>query len=394
LTNKIRDDEPLSRHLADDLTEVEVQRLWQRTAPAVTRAPRERWRAPVFVLAACTVVLAIWGVHASLSAAPESEFLAMRDGSPLVAITAEHARDLAFSDGSRAVLSAGTHLSPTVNRAGYIELALESGDASFEVEPGGPRRWHIVAGEVEVEVVGTAFTVVSAPSTVEVSVVHGIVRVSGGTLSEPRLLTAGESLSVARTEAPITALAPSEVDVVADAADPTPEPDSVATTRAAPTRRRDTSSWTALAESGEHERAWEALGPSGVRAEARGASPRELLLLADVARLSGHPQEAVEPLELLLSSSHAGSREAPLAAITLGRLELHELGHPREAAHAFERAIASGVPAAFDEEVRADLAIAFGRSGETERAARAADAYFERYPNGARAARVAPWRTE
>ena len=44
------------------------------------------------------------------------------------------------------------------------------------------------------------------------------------------------------------------------------------------------------------------------------------MLLADVARLSGHPLEAVEPLELAMTR-HSSSSRAAVAAFTLGRLE-------------------------------------------------------------------------
>jgi transmembrane sensor len=94
------------------------------------------------------------------------------------------------------------------------------------------------------------------------------------------------------------------------------------------------------------------------------------LLLADVARLSGHPADAVVPLRRFLDA-HASHPEAPLAAITLARVEL-ALGRPAAAASAFERAEALGVPSSFDAEVCAGLALVLARSGSVAPAREAA----------------------
>ncbi len=72
-------------------------------------------------------------------------------------------------------------------------VRLERGEASFDVAPlGDGEAFRVQTPELEVEVVGTAFTVHSAArcSTVEVS--EGKVRVSAGRAS--RLLTAGERM--------------------------------------------------------------------------------------------------------------------------------------------------------------------------------------------------------
>src|SRR5690606_24487822 len=101
--------------------------------------------------------------------------------------------------------------------------------------------------------------------------------------------------------------------------------------------------WSALARDGAYDRAYDALGPSGVPGELERAAPRELLLLADVARLSGHAEEAVAPLRRLIDEN-PGDPSAPIAAIVLGRLHQDALHHPVDAVRALERAIELGVP--------------------------------------------------
>ncbi|EFX60120.1 hypothetical protein DAPPUDRAFT_125457, partial [Daphnia pulex] len=108
-------------------------------------------------------------------------------------------------------------------------------------------------------------------------------------------------------------------------------------------------SWESLASEGQYEKAYQlaygsavVVGKGGHAAEPEllsrpGATPGQLLLLADVARLSHHATEAVPPLQKLLLA-HASDPRAPLAAFTLGRVLLDELGRPREAAESFQHA--------------------------------------------------------
>jgi len=68
----------------------------------------------------------------------------------------------------------------------------------------------------------------------------------------------------------------------------------------------------------------------GLMNETRQSGVADLLLLADVARLSGHPHEAVGPFERILDVCPRDA-PAPLAALALGRLELDMLNVPARA---------------------------------------------------------------
>src|SRR5262249_8117411 len=140
----------------------------------------------------------------------------------------------------------------------------------------------------------------------------------------------------------------------AEAADAAAEPE------AHTARARPVPSWRPLAESGRFGDAYVALkatAPNSVRDETG-----ELMLAADVARLSGHPADAVPYLERILGSRGSDPR-AGLAAFTLGRVLLEELGRPAEAANAFARARRAGGPLA--EDALAREVEASSRAGDT-----------------------------
>ncbi len=150
-----------------------------------------------------------------------------------------------------------------------------------------------------------------------------------------------------------------------------------------PTRRptpKPVAKWKQLAEEGDFATAWVELS----KAQPPKDEPAELLLAADVARLSKHPQEAVTPLRRVLTRFPNDPR-APLAAFTLGRTLLDELGRPAEAAQAFSKARVLQpdgplVPDALAREVEAEA-----RAGNAGRAHTLALEYLQRYPEGARA---------
>jgi transmembrane sensor len=148
-----------------------------------------------------------------------------------------------------------------------------------------------------------------------------------------------------------------------------------------PAAKAAASSWRALARDGDYDRAYEALQREGAGARADQAA--DLLLEADVARLSRHPAQAVAPLRKLLSS-HPGDPRAPLAAFTLGRVLLDDLGRPREAADAFARARAASPGGAMAEDALAREVEAWSRAGEATMARARAEEYVRRHPKGRR----------
>jgi transmembrane sensor len=148
--------------------------------------------------------------------------------------------------------------------------------------------------------------------------------------------------------------------------------------------------WRELAHQGNFTEAYGLLGSSGVHQISEVGAVRDLLTVADVARLSGHPSEAVPPLRRILDD-HSDDPEASVAAFTLGRVQLDALGDPADAADSFARAIALHVPPGLEEDTAARLVEARARAGDMAGARRAAEEYRRRFPAGARSRDVSRW---
>jgi len=309
--------------------------------------------------------------------------LRFSDGRALFAVDAPEAgARLALSDGSAIELGGGARFEPLESSGTTFLGVLQRGFASFDVRPGGPRRWQVECGLATVEVVGTRFSCERAPGRLRVAVQRGAVVVRGERVADrARRLVAGEALEVVEAPAPVAADAlavvpvePAEAPALAEA------PEATAEGRG-PAPSPSTSTWRELARRGRPAEAFAALGPQGVRREARRLGVADLLALADVARLSGHPAEAVAPLERILGD-FAHDPQAPLAAFALGRLELDPLDRPRAAASALERALELGIPRSLREDVEARLFEARRRAGERAAARAAAEAYLRDFPMG------------
>jgi len=411
--------DPIGSVLERDEDEHRLHRNWEGTRARMAARERPRLtprtgsdRRPPVRAAAIGLAFAAAAFVAFVAwpRTAEGPLLTEAGGLPVAAESVARPRTLRFDDGSAIELASGARVVPRANDAERFELVLERGRTRVEVTPGGARAWTIDAGIATVHVVGTAFVVERDERTVRVEVERGRVRVEGDSVPNgSRELGAGERIEVYAERTAATGTDEVSAEAARDAtnveADSTadlasgsqsesagsesdfgPEPTSgsafepggestgSADSRLATSRTRTTpetdAAWQTLAERGEHRAAYDALSPSGLERRARAASARELLLLADVARLSGHPADAVVPLQRFLDA-HASHPEAPLAAITLARVEL-VLGRPAAAASAFERAEALGVPSSFDAEVCAGLALALARSGSVAPAREAA----------------------
>ena len=106
------------------------------------------------------------------------------------------------------------------------------------------------------------------------------------------------------------------------------------------------------------------------------------MLAADRARLAGHAEQGAELLRKLLRE-HPDDPRAPLAAFTLGRLLLTELGRPAEAAAAFAQVRRLSPHGAFAEDALAREVEALGKAGLAADARARADEYQRLYPQWA-----------
>jgi transmembrane sensor len=375
---------PLKDMLRDPTEEPALRRIWERIDGRLPDARRRRRRVAVGALAFAGAVVIALVATGRRDVGP----LRFSDGRALVAIDAPAAgARLALSDGSAIELGGGARFAPLESSGATFLGVLQRGNASFDVRPGGPRRWQIECGLATVEVLGTRFSCERAPGRLRVSVQRGAIVVRGERIADrARRLAAGETLDIVEglmsspTPPVTTAGTALREKSGADLAEPAFEEaasDLDEPSRAAP----PPASWRELAHRGHPAEAFAVLGAQGVQREARRLGVADLLALADVARLSGHPTEAVGPLERILSD-FAGDPQAPLAAFALGRLELDALDRPRSATIALERALALGVPRSLREDVRARLFEAHERAGEWSAARSAAEAYLRDFPAG------------
>lgn len=277
---------------------------------------------------------------------------------------------LAFEDGSKVfAMAEGARVVERERAPGRVVVAMEQGHAQFDVAHDPARVFEVHIDGLVVSVLGTSFRVERRDAAVHAEVLEGTVRV----LRREAVLGslgAGESATYPFVEAPAVNVEATE-DVAA------------ATTAAVrePSRRND-EGWRRLARAGSYREAYDIL-----RVEPRQSvrnDPEDLLLASDVARLSGHPAEAVPHLEQLLRD-HPRDARTSLAAFTLGRVLLSDLGRPREAAAAFRRAADSGATGALAEDALAREVEAYWRAGDQALAEERARVYLSRYPDGRRA---------
>jgi transmembrane sensor len=390
---------PLKDHLRDPAEEPALRRIWERIDGRLPDARRRRRRIALsgLALASAAAAALVVTVGPHRDAGP----LHFSDGRALAAVEAPDGADgtrIALSDGSMIELGAGSRFAPLESSGTTFLGLLQRGSASFDVRPGGPRRWQVECGLATVEVVGTRFSCERAPGRLHVAVQRGAIVVRGERVADrARRLVAGESLDVTEAGAlaepaleptPEEALREAPEGPEAYAAPEASGPSDLAQPNVAGTAAVEPrASWRELARRGRPADAFAALGAQGVRREARRLGVADLLALADVARLSGHPAEAVSPLERILTD-FAHDPQAPLAAFALGRLELDTLARPRDAVAAFERALELGVPRSLHEDVRARLVEANERAGEGAAARAAARAYLRELPSGRRRAEM------
>ena len=247
------------------------------------------------------------------------------------------------------------------------------GPARFSVVPDPTRRFEVRSGSVTVRVVGTEFLVEPRGETTWVEVIRGKVEVSWDDDRQHAAVAANESGLFPRATGEVT-----KEDRARSRDDR-----SAATARAQPLSPPTMSAYRSRVGSHDYHGAYALLAHHPSLA---GDTVQELLIAADVARLSDHPAEALPYLERIVRD-HGRDERAPQAAFTLGRT-LSGLGRAKEAMRMFGRVRDDwpGNPLAEDALVReAEAAATLGDRGA---ARRLAEEYERDYPNGRRLAEV------
>jgi transmembrane sensor len=134
------------------------------------------------------------------------------------------------------------------------------------------------------------------------------------------------------------------------------------------------------------------LAPAGTGVPAAGGAIQapardrasEAFELADAARRENRPRDAIAPLRSIVERFPADPR-APLAAFTLGRVLLDDLGKPADAAAAFAEARTLAPAGPLAEDALAREVESWAAAGDAVRARAAAEKYGKLYPGGRRA---------
>lgn len=382
--------------------------------------PRVGWLRPGLPTEPQTLVR---GVSTS-SDAEAGHAEAARKVAPMVsAAEASRSSSLRLADGCSARPRDNSAVAVREESASRILVELLRGGAEFVVPPSADRLFRVAAGDVFVESSESQFSVDKQPVgesdaqtlRVAVAVTAGRVRVLW--VGQQAVLVAGERVEFQVTErthdfspsagqgrlAPVPAPAESATIASARAALSVAGKPAVGASRSAGSTTVKVG-WRQLARSGDFEQAYQqAFGPARP-ASTRSHSlrpadvvlspllparpdPADLLLLADVARMSQHPASAVAPLRRLLDQYGEDPR-APLAAFTLGRVLLDDMGQPREAAESFQRTQALDAEGPLSHDALAREVEAWSRAGDLSRARERAREYIRRYPSGRRMAAV------
>lgn len=376
-------------HLVDEQPEARVQRMWS----AIEARRHARPRPARYAVAGAAALVCTAAIVAVVFAWPSGDGAIELAGGEAVPERISGEATLALSDGSEIFTSERALLEVLDNGDTRVTLALRSGRARFDIEPGGRRAWRIECGGVSVEVVGTRFTVERSELGTSVSVTRGAVLVRGASVPDGvQRLGPGDRFETPR--APL-ALAgepnietendePREPEAIAEVVTPS-ESHRVAPSHEPPARI----DWRREAAAGHHREAFESMGASGLTEETeRAADVSSLLALADVARLSGNASGAVAPLSRIVWE-FPSDPNAPSAAFTLAELELETLRRPARAERAYARSIALGLPEPLRETAYARRVEALAQSGGSVE--RAAAEYRALYPNGRYDALVTRW---
>ena len=352
---------PPHRYVQPEVSEARVERLWQGVSRRldVRASGARRW----LLLGAVTASAAAFGVF----------WFEFRPHSQPVAGAGEHAvladakletksDELAvtLSDGSAVKLRAQSEVHVRSSHSSSISLQLTRGELWCDVTHREERKFEVVAGDVQVRVVGTQFSVktLAGPNPrVEVSVTRGVVEVSSA--RRPGIVArvgAGQSWIQGAESAPAMPVSAAP-----------PEPESMEATN--PDAKAASSSAGLPSAT--------PLIPSG----------RELFERAAERRRAGDAAAAAHAYEELLRL-HPSDARASLSAFELGRLRMDRLGDLAGAIAALERAVAMNVGSSFREDALARLVSAYASKGNATACQRARDRYLSSYPTGVHAALV------
>ena len=291
------------------------------------------WRVVLFAsaLAVAAVAVGIW-TRQPLSFRVG---VATANGRPgdLVRGTTNAQLPLRFSDGTSLLLHENGRLRVLDTTAKGARILVEDGTLDVEVAPSRLRgkQWVFEAGPLSVLVTGTKFKLAfrALDQTFGLATAEGQVVVSGTCVNGPIAVAAGSRLDVScpanQPKPPEIAhgslLLPSEHG----SATPSPRP---------PAPEDAIADWRRVMAADRLQEGLRAADRVGFARVCQTATAKELLVLADAARLYDHPAQAVTALSIL-RQRFPSAAEAATAAFALGRIAFEHRHAYQEAARWF-----------------------------------------------------------
>ncbi len=306
-----------------------------------------------------------------------------------------------FSDGTR--LSVDALSRARVDTEAYgANIALESGSLSAHVVHTSHSDWRLIAGPFAVRVTGTRFDLRwdSASQRFSITVQEGSVGVAGSIVGAERPVRAGETLVASVAEGRFDLINGAErlalpgdgsAPVIAPVDGPAfgdPTLSGVASRQSAllpsapegPSKDAG-SGWRDLAKKGDLRQAFAVADAQGFQSVCDSASPAELLLLGDAARVSGRADRASEALFALRRRYPHDPRRAA-AAFALGKVAFDQRQAYGQAAEWFATCVREQPNGPLVREAWGRRIEALRNSGDAAGAQRAASEYLARYPDG------------
>jgi TolA-binding protein len=273
-------------------------------------------------------------------------------------------------------------------------IALENGSLSAEVVHKPQASWRLIAGPFAIRVTGTRFDLRwdSASQRFSITVREGSVGVAGSIVGVERSVRGGETLVASVTEGRLDLIDGDEATVRAPANDESAataqpaddgEPQDFAVSPPAPSARAMTlpDGWRDVARKGDLRRAFALADAHGFQSVCDIATPAELLVLGDGARLSGRPDRATEAL-LTLRRKYPHDPRRAAAAFALGKVAFDQRHAYGQAAEWFATCIREQPTGPLVRESRGRQIEALRNAGDAAGAQRAAREYLSLYPDG------------
>jgi transmembrane sensor len=291
-----------------------------------------------------------------------------------------------FSEGSSFLLESGGRARVLATEGRGARVLLDSGDMDVAIARPNFRtgRWSFEAGPFHVQVTGTRFHVGWHPSTQRfaLATTEGRVIVSATCMAQSRVVAAGESLNLSC--APVVAGPVAELTMPASGAGPSEAPAAATGPEPEPFSPRPTPkllTWRERIAAGRITEGLRAAEQAGFARVCQEASLKELVALADAARLTGRTSRATLALRAL-RQRFPGTRDASTAAFTLGRIAFEQRAAYKEAAEWFGTYLAEQPSGPLMGDSVGRLMEARQRAGNLASARQDAERYLRRFPEG------------